>query len=67
MFHPNNILKYDRKKIFGHTQGIWKFPGQGQNPSHSCGNTGPLTHCAMVGTPENFLNTQFNTEGLLLL
>ena len=30
--------------FFGHTLGIWKFPGQGSNPSCSCDNTGSLTH-----------------------
>ena len=35
--------------------GIWKFPGQGSNLSHSCslchscGNTGSLAHCAVLG------------------
>ena len=38
--------------FFGHTHGIWKFPGQGSNPSlhfnlcHGCGNARSLTHCA---------------------
>ena len=37
--------------LFGHAQGMWKFPGQGSNPSrscdllHSCGNAPSLTHC----------------------
>ena len=41
--------------FFGCTRGIWKFPGQGLNPSHSCdlchswGNAGSLTHCARPG------------------
>ena len=41
--------------LFGHTHSIWKFPGQGSNPSqscnlhHSCSNTRPLTHCAGPG------------------
>ena len=36
---------------------IWKFPGQGLNPSHShdlhhsCGNTRSSTLCTTVGTP----------------
>ena len=35
--------------LFDHTCSIWKFPGQGSNPSHSCGlchncsNAGSLT------------------------
>ena len=39
------------------TCGIWKFPGQGANLSHSCDlqhncvNTGPWTHCTTAGTP----------------
>ena len=37
--------------FFCHAHGIWKFLGQGLNPSHSCklchssGNTGSLIHC----------------------
>ena len=27
----------------GCTHSIWKFPGQGSNPSHRCSNTGSLT------------------------
>lgn len=40
-----------------HTHGIWMFPGQGLNPSHSfdldhsCSRARSLTHCATVGTP----------------
>ena len=26
--------------------GMWNFPGQGSNPSCSCGHAGSLTHCA---------------------
>ena len=33
----------------GHTHGIWKFPGQGLNPSHGYGNARSLTHCAKPG------------------
>ena len=29
---------------FGRTHGIWKFLGQGSNPSHSCGSTRSSTH-----------------------
>ena len=42
--------------FFGCTHGIWKFPGQGLNLSHSCnlwhssGNAGPLTQHTTVGT-----------------
>ena len=50
--------------FYGHTCSIWKFLGQGLNPSHSCGNAryfNPhfpsypsccsfLTHCATAGT-----------------
>ena len=28
----------------GCTHDMWKFPGQGLNPSHSCNNGGSLTH-----------------------
>ena len=41
--------------FFGHTHGIWKFPGQGSNPSHcfdlhhSCSNTRSLTHGSGLG------------------
>ena len=41
--------------LFGCTCSIWKFLGQGSNPSRicdlcdSCSNSGPLTHCACVG------------------
>ena len=31
--------------------GLWKFPSQGSNLSHSCGNTESLTHCNAVGAP----------------
>ena len=34
--------------VGGCTQGMWKFPGQGWNPS--C-NTRSLTHCVTAGTP----------------
>ena len=38
--------------FFGHSCGLWKFPGQGSNPRHSGSlypihsNAGSLTHCA---------------------
>ena len=35
--------------LCGHTCNVWKFPGQGSNPSrlcHSCNNARSLTHCA---------------------
>ena len=41
--------------VFGHIQGICKFPGQGSNLSHSYnlrhshGNVGYLTHCTGLG------------------
>ena len=41
--------------LFGCTCSIWKFLGQGSNPSRicdlcdSCSNSGPLTHCARSG------------------
>ena len=35
----------------GHSSGIWKFPSQGSNLSHSCVNPESLTHCPTVGTP----------------
>ena len=44
--------------FFSCTCGIWKFPGQGSNPSHGCdlchnyGNTRSLTHFAIVVTPQ---------------
>ena len=44
----------------GHTQHMWKFPGQGLNPScicdlcHRCSNSGSLTYCTTVGTPTMF-------------
>lgn len=44
--------------FFSWTCGVWRFPGQGPNPSssscnscHSFGNAGSLPSCAMVGTP----------------
>ena len=37
------------------TEGIWRFPGQGLNPSHSWDNTRSLTPCITVGTPKYFL------------
>ena len=46
--------------------GIWKFPGQGSNPSHNCdlchsfGNTRSLTHCATVGTQRVLLSKKQN-------
>ena len=30
----------------GHTQGMWKFQGQGSNPCHSSDNAGSLAHWA---------------------
>ena len=41
----------DYKQTFFYclTCGIWKFPGQGLNLSHSCSNTRSLTHCAVQG------------------
>ena len=44
---------------FGHTQGIWKFLGQGFNPSpicdlfHSCSNAESFIHCSTVGIAVN--------------
>lgn len=35
--------------FFGHTHGIWKFLGQGSNPSHSSTNARDLTHYARLG------------------
>ena len=32
--------------FFGHTRGMWKFPGQGLNLRHSSDNACSLTHCA---------------------
>ena len=43
--------------FFCHTHVIWKFLGQGLNPSHSysvfycCSNAVSLTYCTTVGTP----------------
>ena len=43
--------------FLSHTHGIWKFLGQGLNPSHSysvfycCSNAVSLTYCTTVGTP----------------
>ena len=45
---------------FDHTRGMWKFLGQGYNPSHSCslshscGNTRSLTCCAKGTSQESF-------------
>ena len=41
--------------FFGHPCDIWKFPGQGSNPSwscnlcHSCINAGSPAHCTRLG------------------
>ena len=32
-----------------HTHGIWKFLGQGSNPSCGCYDTGSLIHCSKLG------------------
>ena len=34
--------------FYGHTRGIWKFPGQGLNPSLEA-TLDPLTHCTGLG------------------
>ena len=45
--------------FFGHLFGIWKFPGQGSNPSqsfylrHDCSNASSLTHCTRPGIEQN--------------
>ena len=36
--------------IFWSPGHIGMFPGQGSDPSHSCGNTGSLTYCAKAGS-----------------
>ena len=40
------LYGFIRVLFFGHTRGMWKFPGQGLKLHHSCGNTGSLTCCA---------------------
>ena len=37
---------YISKSIFAHAHGMWKFPVQGSNLSHSSDNTSSLTHWA---------------------
>ena len=50
------ITLYFIYSILADTHGMWKFPGQGLNPScscdlhYSCSNTGSLIHCARQGT-----------------
>ena len=39
--------------FFGRASGIWKFPGQGSNPSHSCS----LSHCSDNTRSKNCCNT----------
>ena len=46
IYHTLNNLFF----FFWLPHSIWKFPGQRLNPSHSCGNTGSLTHCTQPGT-----------------
>lgn len=44
--------------FFGHTQGVWKFLGQGSNPHHGCdlypsfGKAGSLTCCTAQKLPQ---------------
>ena len=54
---PNLFLAHISFFFFQHTHSIWKFPGQGSNPSHSCNlchscdNNRSLTHFTTVGAP----------------
>ena len=58
--------------IFGCTRGIWKFLGQGSNPSsscdlrHSCGHPGPLAPCSRLGIELEPLRRQCWILNLLL-
>ena len=56
--HATSMAKKTYFLLFfflSHACSIWNFPGQGSNPNcicdlhHSCGNAGPLTHCARLG------------------
>ena len=50
--------------LFGHSQGIWKFLGQGLNLScswdlhHSCSNTRFFSHCSRPGSELRLLQRQ---------
>ena len=35
--------------FYGYTHSLWKFPGQGLNPSCTCSNAESLIHCARLG------------------
>ena len=49
----NYLFKYSFAFFFfnfhGYSHGIWKFPGQGLNPTASAAMPVPLTHCARLG------------------
>ena len=56
------------------TYGMWKFPGQGLNPhhscslQHSCSNARSLIHCATWEPPvSTFLSILLSSEELLIL
>ena len=58
VFQKNSLLLF----FYDHTCGIWKFPGQGLNPSHMLRppRADPvrfLTHCATVGTPHTWFQS----------
>ena len=44
--------------IIGYTRSVWKFPGQGSNPSHSSDNTRSLACGATRELPRMVLDLQ---------
>ena len=69
--HFLSFLSFFILIFFGHSCGIWTFPGQGSNlscswnPHHSCGNAVSLTHCARPGMEQVLPQRQRRVLNLL--
>ena len=56
-------MKFQRFSFsFGHTVDMWKFPGQGSNPSHSCDNAGSLTVRPPGNSSKDFLSKEITID-----
>ena len=48
----------------GHTQDIWRFPGQGSNQSYSCQPTPPPQQCQIQAASATYTTAHHNTRSL---
>ena len=56
-------MKFQRFSFsFGHTVYMWKFPGQGSNPSHTCDNAGSLTVRPPGTSSKDFLSKEITID-----